>query len=154
VVVAKLVVATAAGLLIGAVAAVAGLVATAAFFAAQGGSLDVTAETVVRTTLGGVAWCGLFGALGVGVGALVRNLAGAITAALAWLALVEGVAAELLGDDLGRWLPFRSGTALTDLPAVTGTPGLTQAQAALALVAYASVLAVAGVWATVSRDVS
>jgi ABC-2 type transport system permease protein len=153
VVAAKLVVTTIAGLLTGAVAAVAGLVATAAFFAAQGGSLDATSSAVVRTTLGGVAWCAAFAAIGVGIGALVRNLAGAVTVALAWLALVEGVAAELLGGDLARWLPFRSGTALTDLPAATGVPGLTQTQAGLALVAYAAVLGAAGAWATVHRDV-
>jgi ABC-2 type transport system permease protein len=153
VVAAKLVVTTAAGLLTGALAAAAGLVATAAFYAAQGGSLDVTSSAVVRTTLGGVAWCAAFAAIGVGIGALIRNLAGAVTVALAWLALVEGVAAELLGDDLARWLPFRSGTALTDLPAATGVAGLTQAQAGLALAGYAAVLAAAGAWATVHRDV-
>jgi len=152
VVVAKLVVTTLAGAVVGVVAAVAGLAATAAWYAAQGGSLDLTSDAVARTTLGGIGWCAAFAAIGVGVGALIRNLAGAITAALAWLALVEGVVGELLGD-LGKWLPLRSGTALADLPA-TGAEALSQGQAAAALVVYAVVLAVAGVSVTVRRDVS
>jgi ABC-2 type transport system permease protein len=150
---AKLVVTTLAGTVLGVASAAAGLAATAIWYAALGGTLDLTSGTVVRTTVGGIAWCAAFAAIGVGIGALVRNLAAAIAASLAWLALVEGVVGELLGDSLGRWLPFRSGVALTDLPAATGTPGLTQPQAAVALVAYAAIAAALGLWATVRRDV-
>jgi ABC-2 type transport system permease protein len=152
VVVAKLLVTTAAGTALGIAAAAAGLAATAVWFAAQGGSLDLASGTVLRPTLGGVAWCAAFAAIGVGIGALVRNLAVALTASLAWLALVEGVVSELVGDDLGRWLPFRSGLALADLAAPGG--GLSQREGALALVAYAVALGLLGTWATVRRDVS
>jgi ABC-2 type transport system permease protein len=153
VVAAKLVVTTLAGAALGVAAAVAGLAATVVWYAAQGGSLDLTSAAVVRPTLGGVGWCAAFAAIGVGLGAVIRNLAAAITAALAWLALVEGVVGELLGEDVARWLPFRSGAALADLPDA-GIAALTKGQAALALAAYAAVLAVAGVSVTVRRDVS
>jgi ABC-2 type transport system permease protein len=152
VVAAKVVVTTLAGAVIGVAAAVAGLVATAAWYAAQGGSLDLTSDAVVRTTLGGIGWCAAFAAIGVGLGALIRNLVAAIVVALAWLALVEGVVGELLGEDVARWLPLRSGTALADVPGAGA--GLTQGQAALALVAYAVVLVAAGISVTVRRDVS
>jgi len=57
----------------------------------------------------------LYAALGVGLGALVRNLATAIAMSLAWIAFVEGIAMNLLGG-LGRWLPMASGMALDNVP--------------------------------------
>jgi ABC-2 type transport system permease protein len=155
VVLAKLVVTTVAGAGIGLAAAVVAVAATAVGYAARGGSLDLWTEPVLRTAGGAVVWCAVFAAIGVGLGALVRNLMGALTAALAWLALVEGVAGDLLGDEAARWLPFRAGTALGNLPAVEGGGGeLGQGAAALALAAYAVVLAAVAISTTVRRDVS
>jgi ABC-2 type transport system permease protein len=152
---AKLAVTGAAGAAVGLVSAVTGVAATAAWYAADGGSLDVASGEVLRTAGGGVAWCTGFAVIGVGLGALVRNLAGAVAVALAWLALVEGVVSELVGDDVARRLPFRSGTALGNLPqADAGVAGLTQGQGALTLAAYATVLVAVALSTTVRRDVS
>lgn len=150
---AKLAVNLVAGAALGVAGAVAGLTATAIWFAALGGSLDLWSEPVLRSTLGGIAWCAAFAALGVSVGALVRNTTAALTAALAWVALIEGVVGQVLGD-LARWLPFRSGGALGNLPPLGAGDDLSQGVAALALTGYAAVLAVVAGWATVSRDVS
>ena len=153
VVLAKLAVNVLAGAGLGLVSAVTALAATLAWYTALGGTPDLWSADAMSTAGGGIAWCAAFAAIGVGVGALIRNLAGAIVAALAWIALVEGVVGELLGD-LGRWLPFRSGTSLGNLPASGGIEGLTQGQAALALTVYVALFAVLGVSATVGRDVS
>ena len=152
VVAAKLLVYTAAGLVMGALAALVAVAATAAWFSARGGAVDWADGELWRTALGCVVWNGAFAAIGVGVGALVRNLVAAVVGALAWVALVEGVVAQVLGD-AAQWLPYRAGTALGGLPPISGT-GLSQGVALVVLVAYAAAFGVAGVRFSVRRDVS
>jgi ABC-2 type transport system permease protein len=147
---AKLAVYTGAGAVFGIVAAVSALAATAVALAAEGSSLANSAE-LWRTVVGGVGWNIAFAALGVGVGALITNLIGAVAAALAWLALVEGIVAQLVGS-AGRWLPFALGSALDGLPGSSGGPP--QWQAALGLTGYVAVFVVAAVATTVRRDVT
>src|SRR6266498_5088101 len=127
VILAKLCVYTVAGVAFGVVSAITAVIITAVWLAAKGGSLDLSNAELWRTIAGGIAWNATFAAIGVGVGALVRNLAGAIAVALAWIALVEGVVSQLLaglGAGLGRWLPFASGLALEHAP--NNTTGLPQ----------------------------
>jgi ABC-2 type transport system permease protein len=141
---AKLVVAVVAGLGFGLVATLTALITTAIWQSAKGSSLS---PDVWRTAVGGIGWNVAFAALGVGLGALITNLIAAVTAALAWLALVEGIVAQLIGG-AGKWLPFALGSALDGL---SGPP---QWQAALALTGYAIVFVVAGGLATARRDVT
>jgi hypothetical protein len=103
VIAAKLAVYTGVGVAFGIVNAATALASTAIWYAGKDASLDLTTVQVWRNILGGVAWNTAFAA--IGVGALVRNPAAAVTAALLWIALVEGIVSQLLGS-LGRWLPF------------------------------------------------
>ena len=145
----------------GLVGAAAGLVSsavavgvTAAWWAAKGGSFRLSGTDTWLTLGGGLAACFAFAVIGVGLGALVRNLVGAVAAALAWIALVEGIVGQIIGSGLARWLPFYASEALdrTDL----GGPSrlLPQWGGGLVLLGYAVVFAGAAVVITLRRDVT
>ncbi|WP_433375774.1 hypothetical protein ACQPZX_06590 [Actinoplanes sp. CA-142083] len=151
VVLAKLGVYSIAGLVFGGGAAVTALAAAAIWLTAKGESLAIGSGDLWQTIVGGVLWNALFGAIGVGVGALITNLMGAIAAALAWIALIEGIVGQLVGD-ARDWLPFALGSALDNLP--TADSGPTQWAAGLALAAYAVAFAAAAMLTTVRRDVT
>jgi len=154
VVTAKLAVYGAVGAVAGLVSSAVAVVVTAAWWSAKGGSFSFPAAGSWRTLAGGVAVNIAFAAIGVGVGALLRNLAVAIAAALAWIALVEGIAGQLVGAGLARWLPFSASEALGRAN-MTGTSGfLPQWGGGLVLAGYAVAFAAAAMVTTLRRDVT
>ena len=153
VVVAKLAVSSGMGLLYGLVSAGVALVAITMWWKIKNAPLDLAGADLWRTLIGGVGWNVGFAAIGVGVGALVRNLTAAIAFALVWVAVVEGVVGQLLGD-LARWLPFASGTALGKGPTLGSYAPISQWEAAIALVCYAALFALIATYTSVQRDVS
>jgi ABC-2 type transport system permease protein len=153
VIAAKLAVYGLAGAAAGLVSSAAALAATAAWWAAKGGALQLSAAGTWRTLAGGVAANFAFALIGVGLGALIRNVTGAVALALAWIALIEGIAGQLIGAGLARWLPFSASEAL-DRAAITATRLLPQWGGGLVLLGYAAVFAAAGVLVTLRRDVT
>ena len=111
VIAAKLAVYAVFAALSGVVSSLIGVGVAAAWWADKGAAFAWGNSAMWTTIGGGVAWNAAFAAIGVGVGALIRSLVGAIAAALAWIALVEGVVGQLIGG-LARWLPFNAGQAL------------------------------------------
>jgi len=143
-----------AGVAFAVVNTVTAVVATRVWSAIKDVPLDLGEAELWRTILGCAAWNVAFALVGVGIGALVRNLTAAIAAALAWIALVEGIVGQLVGD-LARWLPFATGSALGDLPGSFGDLGpVSQLAAAGALAGYAALFALVAIATTVRRDVT
>jgi ABC-2 type transport system permease protein len=102
---------------------------------------------------GGAAAAALWGAIGVGVGAIVRNQVPALIGICAWLLFVEGL---VVGDatgvgDVGRFAPGALGMAASGQdPDTLVAPGVGVALLAL----YAAASAIAGSLATTRRDVA
>jgi ABC-2 type transport system permease protein len=151
---AKLAVYAAAGAVAGLVSSVVAVAVTAAWWAAKGGSFHLSAADSWRTLAGGVAVNIAFAAIGVGIGALVRNLAAAIAAALAWIALVEGIAGQLAGSGLARWLPLRASEAVGGAGLTGPSRLLPQWGGGLVLAGYAVAFAVTAMVTTLRRDVT
>ena len=93
---------------------------------------------------GGAAAAALWAAIGIGVGAIVRNQVGAVVGLCVWLLLVESI---LIGDvpSAGKFAPGASAGALAGIDPErhrrrAARPGL----GALLLIAYAAAAALAG----------
>jgi ABC-2 type transport system permease protein len=90
----------------------------------------------------------MWAAIGLGVGALVRDQVAAIIGLCVWMLLVESTS-ESFVPGFGRLLPGEAGLALagnSDRPPV--------AVAALLLILYAAAISAAGWLATLRRDVA
>ena len=108
------------------------------------------AEIVAGNTIASA----LYAAIGIGLGALLRNQVGAIIGALGWIFLVEPLLSIIPGfeDFAVRWLPSAVGNALTGT--AEDPESLSQLPAGLVLAAYAVVFLAAGLWMVRRKDVS
>lgn len=136
------------GLVAGAAAAAAGTAA----FRARGIDVRLDGGDYVLLVAGTAAAAALWAAIGVGVGAVVRNQVPALVGICAWVLFVEGV---LVGDvaditDIGRFAPGAAAAAITGQD-----PGtlLAPAIGLVLLALYAAAAAAAGSLATARRDV-
>lgn len=144
---ASMLIGTGFGVVAGALAAGAGTAA----LRARGLDVRLDAGDYALLIAGGAAAAGLWAAIGVGVGAVVRNQVPALVGICTWLLFVENL---LVGDiagfgDVGRLLPGGAAKAISGQdPGTLLAPG-----AGLVLLAlYAAAAAVAGALATSRRD--
>jgi ABC-2 type transport system permease protein len=153
-VLAKLVAALGAGALLGLVAGVLGAILIFGLLSARDVASGEDTAGVVELVLGNTAACALYAALGVGLGALVRNQVGTIIGALGWLFLVEPLLGIIPGFDdvVARWFPGGVGTAVGGT--AVNEDALGQIPAALVLAAYAALFVAAGIYVLRGRDVS
>jgi ABC-2 type transport system permease protein len=147
---AKLAAGVLAGVVFGIVGGLLGFAIGYACIAGRGIDYELSGGQTALLLLGTVAVTALWGAIGVAVGALVRNQVGAIIGVLAWGFVVENLLFGLV-PSVGRFGPTHAGDALIGLT----TEHLLQATAGgLVLVAWAVALSVAGPPLAVRRDVS
>ncbi len=137
------------GLVAGAVAVAAGTAA----LRARGIDVQLDRGDDALLVVGAAAAAALWAAIGVGIGALVRNQVPALIGICAWLLFVEGLLAGDVGGlgDVGRLLPGSAAAAISGQD-----PGtlLAPATGLALLAAYAGVAAVAGAFASSHRDVA
>ncbi len=142
-----------AGLLAGLVFGVAGeaLVFVIYYAVLRGRDIPFVlgAGEVTLLVLGTLAGVALWGAIGVGIGAVVRNQVAAIVGLLAWGFVVENLLFGFV-PRVGRFGPTHAGEALGGLG---GPHDLSPAAGAAVLVAWTAALAFAGIMLTARRDV-
>jgi ABC-2 type transport system permease protein len=147
-VVASMLIGLAFGLIASAVAAGVG----SAVLAQRGIDVQLDAGDYALLVAGGAAAAALWAAIGVGIGAIVRGQVPTVVGISAWLLFAEGL---LVGDvtgvaDVGRFAPGALGMAASGQDPET----LVAPAVGLVLLAlYAAAAALAGLLATVRRDV-
>ena len=150
---AKVLVHAALGALLAVVAAAVNLAVAIPWLSAQHISLSGPFDVALVVT-GGVAAGALFGAAGVGLGALISNQTAAATVSIVWLLAVEGLVVSLTSTPtLHQRLPggALSVVAHGDIGATAGLPFWAATGCA---VAYAGALVAAGALRLVHRDVT
>ena len=142
----SVVVGAALGLMAAGVAAAVG----SAAMAGRGAAIHLGSNDYTRLLLGGAAGAALMAAIGLGVGALVRNQVAAVVGMFVWLLFVENILADSV-PSVSRYMPGALARALAGNRSgqLHSVP-----LALLLLVAYAAAIAVTGWRTTLRRDVA
>ena len=149
---AKLVVHALVGLVLGVLCAlVATGIATATL--AMRDHAAIAGSTVAQIQGGAMLGYAIYAALGVCVGALVRNQIAAIVGALLWTVLAESLTVALL-PQVGRWLPGGAIDGVLQSTPLRGGTFLPVWAAALVLAAYGAGFALLAARTTLRRDVT
>ena len=155
-VLAKLVAHVLAGLALGILASGLCAAILLPIVAGRGGASPASSD-VVKVIVGQVVGTALWAAVGVGLGALVRNQVGAIVGALGWVFVGEhllGILPAGIGDGVDK---YGSNGASSALSATSGGPGadhISQVSGGLLMLLYALVLLAAGIVAMRRRDIT
>jgi len=154
VVVAKLVAVSLTGALFAALSVLVALGLSYALIAVRGGSAVFDA-TVWQVLAGVFLVLLLYGPIGLGVGALIRNQIAAVVISLAWVFVLEQLLVALL-PEVGRWTPGGGTAAVLQLGELATTRGdlLPVWGGALLLLAYAGGLSLVGALVTLRRDLT
>jgi ABC-2 type transport system permease protein len=145
------------GLVLGLVATGLAAAIAAAIFNARGIDTGVTGSQVTNMIVGGTIATALYAALGVGVGAIVRNQVGAVVGTLVYLFVLENLLQIVKGlrDPLAKYGFGGVGQGLTGT-GDTGAdhPPLGQVSAGLVLAGYCAIFLLAGIAMMKRRDIT
>jgi ABC-2 type transport system permease protein len=156
VVLAKLVAHVLAGLILGVLAV--GLTTAIVLITLSSRDIDtgLTSQEITEVVIGLVLATALWAALGVGLGALVRNQVGAIVGALGWVLLVENLLTIIptVGDWVQKYGLNGVTNALSNIESETTGDVLSQPAGGALLLAYTAAFVIAGTLAMRRRDVT
>jgi hypothetical protein len=117
-------------------------------------SVSLTENRIPLVLLAAVIVVAIYGIVGVGVGALIRNQVAAVVITLAYLFVIEGLLSVIPGvKEAYRYLPGGAARAVTQASA-GDTTLLDPWQGGLLLAAYGIGFAVIAGWLTIRRDVT
>jgi ABC-type transport system involved in multi-copper enzyme maturation permease subunit len=128
------------------------------WFSSKGIDVSLTSPHIPRTLLGVFGVVALFGIVGLGFGALVRNQIVAVTVGVIWLLILNGVLSVIPGVRVVY--PYTPVGAVAAIFRIVGDRTvdnvtlLPAAAAAALLVAYAVAFAVVGASLTMNRDIT
>ncbi len=149
---AKMVVHAFVGLAIGLLCALVGTGLAAATLALRDDAA-VAGPTVVQIQAAAMLGYAIYAAVGVCVGALLRNQIAAVVGALLWTVLAESLTVALL-PEVGRWLPGGAVAGVLQSTPSRGGTYLPVWAAALVLAAYGAAFALLAARTTLRRDVT
>jgi ABC-2 type transport system permease protein len=138
-----------AGLVFGIVGEALGFGIGYACFEGRGIPLELHGGSLALLLGGTVAGAAFFGAIGVGVAAIVRNQIGTIVGLLAWGFIVENLLFAFV-PSVGRFTPGEASNALSGL---TTHHLVSPAAGAAVMIGWIAALTAAGVALTARRDV-
>ncbi|MBA3244029.1 MAG: ABC transporter permease subunit [Actinobacteria bacterium] len=138
------------GIVFGLAAVGAAIAVGSAALAARGIPITLDGGDYALMPLGGIAGAALWSAIGLGLGALLRNQVATLVTIFLWLFFVENLLLDFV-PGAGRLAPGAAAAAITGLD---GERLLAPALGALLLALYAAVAAAAGTIATLRRDVA
>ena len=150
----KTVIATALGMFLGAVGLATG------FCGAVAGAIDMgDASSTLATSAWALLFTGLAATLGLGIGMVVPNSAGAISGLLAWWLVFETLLIEVLPESSARFLPYVAGFRMLGVgsefdSAQALDAALTSQQNAVVFAGYAVVALAVGTAVLYRRDPS
>lgn len=151
---AKLIVHLLAGLLFGVVTVVVCLLLSSLIFSARGIEAGLNVSDVLEVGGGTALTIALYAALGVGIGAVVRNQVGAIVGTLAWVFVIESLLTIIPGfeDTISKYGlgGVANGLSGSDF----GSDVLGQVPAGLLLSGYVAIFVIAGAILLQRRDIS
>jgi ABC-type transport system involved in multi-copper enzyme maturation permease subunit len=147
---AKVVAGALAGLAFGILGEAIGWAIGYAILDGRGITVVLGSGDILLLTLGGLAGAVLWGAIGVGVGAIIHNQVGAVITLLAWGLVADSLLFGLV-PSVGRFTPTRASDALMGLRVHhLVSPGA----GAITLIAWAGALGVLGIALSVRQDIN
>lgn len=129
----------------------------AAILGARGIDIGLTGSQVTKLIIGGTVATALYAALGVGVGAIVRNQVGAVVGTLVYLFVLENLLQiiKALRDPLAKYGFAGVGQGLTGTgDAAADHPPLGQVPAGLVLAGYCAIFLLVGITMMKRRDIT